>query len=197
MAFKNIQNKTSFQQSTKKKYTDEYFIGQVSFQTGKELFSESVLENSLSSERKKQKLIAALEFLDKAIEKGYEEAEAFSFRGMCLRYLNFDTDDLDDFNKCIELNSTNASYYYDRAMTKQYTYDFEGSIEDFKKAIELSKLENDDTRYWNEYSKQTGYDSGTQKYDHDLQFVLRDKEITSERLRQDVYDIRLLSRRNK
>lgn len=82
-------------------------------------------------------------------------------------------------------------------MTKQYIYDFDGSLDDFKKAIEFSKLDNEDTRYWNEYAKQSGYGSGTQKYELDLQFLLRDKEIMSDRLRQDLSETKRLARRKE
>ena len=164
-----------------------YFEGQKSYHAGKKLFSESVLDKSLSTQRRKQKKIAALEFLDKAIEIGYDEAVAFSYRGMCLRALNYDIDAIEDFNKCIEKNPLIASYFYDRAMTKRFIYDYQGSLKDFKKAIELSKLDNDDTKYWNNYAKVSGFESATKRYEYDLEFLEDDIARISEDLRQNMY----------
>ena len=160
------------------KYTNEYFKGLEDFKIGKELFRESVQKVPMPPERRKQKITAALEFFDKAIEKGYDKVEVFSFRGMCLRDLNFDLDAIEDFNRCIDKEPGRASFYYDRAITKQYIYDYDGSLSDFNKAIELSKLDNEDTEYWNDYAIKTGYNSGTQKYEQDLNFMMDDKERT-------------------
>ncbi len=194
---KIFQTQTSSQPKASNKYTIDYFEGKDAFKIARKLFSESVLSKSFSAERRKQKIIASLEFLDMAIEKGYDEEDVFSLRGMCLRDLNFDMDALDDFDKCIEKNPTKASFYYDRAITKQYIHDSEGSLVDFEKAIELSKIDNPDTRYWDDYARQTGYSSGTEKYKHDLQLLLHDMEIMSETFRQDMFEKQKLIRRKK
>jgi len=173
--------KPQLQQIKKMKYPDEYFKGEELYKIGRELSTESLSEKLFSPERRKQKIIAALEFFDKAIEKGYDEPEVYSFRGICLRDLNFDIDALDDFNQCIDKNPDKANFYYSRAMTKEAINDFAGSLIDFKKAIELSMLDNEDTRYWNNYAKQTGYESATRKYELDLQWLMQMQELYKNR----------------
>ena len=159
---------------TNKDSTD-YFEGLEAYKIGRKLFRDSV-DYSFPKERRKQKTIAALEFFDTAIEKGYDEADVFSFRGNCLRDINYYLDALDDFNASIDKDPERASFYYERAMTKQFIYDFEGSLLDYKEAIRLSKLDNANTKYWNEYAKQTGYNSASQKYEQDLSFMMYNKE---------------------
>ena len=155
------------------KSTKEYFEGYDTFKVGQQLTKDAVLDKSLSAERRRQKTIAALEFLDQAIQKGYDEAEAFALRVSVLRDLDYDIDALNDYNICIDKNPNKASYYYARALTKQFIYDYSGSLADFKEAIRLSKLDNDDTRYWNDYALQTGFNSATEKYKMDMQFLLQ------------------------
>lgn len=162
--------------SEKTNYPSIYFEGKKAFQIGKELFLETTRNNSLSTERRKQKITACLEFLDKAIENGYDEVEAFSLRGTCLRDLNYDLDAIEDFDKCIELEPERADFYYNRALAKQYIYDLEGGLEDYKKAIEFSKLENGNTRFWNNYAKETGFESATHRYEYSLLFLQEDLE---------------------
>src|ERR1700733_11939114 len=84
------------------KYTTAYFEGLEDFKIGKQLYKEFALSHSLHKERRQQKTIAALEFFDKAIEKGYDDAEAFLLRAMCLRNLDYDIEAVEDLNKCIE-----------------------------------------------------------------------------------------------
>ncbi len=172
---KIFQSKTSNLTTSYGGKVSTYIEGLESYKIGRKLFNESVLE-SLGKERREQKTISALEFFDKAIELGYDEVEVFSFRGLCLRDLNYDFDALIDFDTAIQKEPERASLYYDRAITKQYIYDFEGSLIDFEKAIRLSKVDNSDTRYWNQYAQETGYESCTQKYEMDLQMLLYDKE---------------------
>lgn len=150
-----------------------YSRGLELFKLGRELFKESI-DEKIHVEIRKQKLISSLEFFDKAIDQGYVESEVYSFRGICLRDLNYDLDALDDFDTAISKDPERASYYYDRALTKQYIYDLQGSLVDFEEAIRLSKIDNSETRYWNKYAKETGYDSCTQKYEHDLQLLMWD-----------------------
>ncbi len=166
-------------------YTNEFFLGQDSFKIGKKLSKDVVLDKSLSSERKQQKTIAALEFFDQAIEKGYNEAEVFASRGSILHDLNFHIDALNDYNICITKNAQKASYYYARAMIKSYMFDYKGSSADFQEAIRLSKFDNEDTRYWNSYAKETGYNSVTEKYELDLKYLDMAFEIYKERLKTD------------
>ncbi len=155
------------------KYTRGYFEGYDIFKIGLQLSKDAVLDKSLSAERRQQKTIAALEFFDQAIQKGYDEAEVFALRASVLRDLNYDIDALNDYNICIDKNPNKASYYYDRALVKQFIYDYLGSLADFKEAIRLSKFDNDDTRYWNDYATRTGYKSATEKYETDMQFLLQ------------------------
>jgi tetratricopeptide (TPR) repeat protein len=180
-------NNSSINQIKQNINSQNYFEGQKSFLIGKKLYSEALLDKLLSTERRKQKTIAALEFLDKAIEIGYDDVNVFSNRGMCLRDLHYDVDAIEDFNKCIDKDPFKASYYYDRAMTKRFIYDYQGSLKDFEKAIELSILNNDDTRYWNNYAKKTGWESVTKRYEFDLENLEYDISRTNEDLRQDMY----------
>jgi tetratricopeptide (TPR) repeat protein len=173
---KIFKSKATTKPVVQNKYTSGYFEGKEDFKMGKKLFSESVAQIRMPPERRKQKTISALEFFDKAIEKGYEEAEVFHFRGICLRDLNYDIDAIEDFDKSIEKEPDNANYWYGRAITKHYAYDYEGSLIDFTEAIRLSKFDNANTRFWNEYARQTEYISGTQKYEQDLGWMLYDKE---------------------
>ena len=168
--------KKSNKDQEKSKYTSKYFKGQESFQIGKKLFSETVRNGSLTKERRMQKIIASLEFFDKAIENGYDKSEVFSFRGICLRDLNYDLDAIEDFDKCIELEPERADFYYDRALTKQYIYDLDGGQTDFKKAIELSKLDNENTRFWNANAKESGFASATHRYEFDLYYLQQNLE---------------------
>ena len=121
---KIFKKKISVQSTKLYKNTNDYIEGEESFKIGWKLFKDYIIDESLSPERRKQKNIAALEFFDCAIEYGYDKAEVFSFRGICLRNLNYDLDALEDFNKCIDKDPERASFYYNRAMTKQYIYDY-------------------------------------------------------------------------
>lgn len=188
---------TSTNQQGKIQKSEAYLEGMNHFEVGRKLFSEAVLDKSFDNERRKQKKIAALEFLDRSIEVGYNDAEVFCIRGMCLRDLNFDVDAIEDFDRCIEINPSKASYYYDRALTKELICDYEGSLIDFEKAIELSKLENHDTLFWNNYAKESGFNSATQKYEYDLEFLKMTIKNSSEDLRFELHKRAINEKRRK
>jgi len=160
----------------------EYSEGQSAFRIGQMLSREAALDKSLSAERRNQKTNSALEFFDQAIEKGYDEAQVFASRASILSDLNYNIDALNYYNVAIAKNPEKASYFYDRALTKQSIFDYEGSLADFEEAIRLSKLDNEDTRYWNEYAKQTGFKSATQGYELDMQFLLQESEGLGKRI---------------
>lgn len=138
----------------------------------------------MSVGRRKQKEIAALEFFDQAIEKGYQEAEVYSFRGSCLNNLGYELDALEDYNKAIAKDSERANPYFRRALIKESIYDYEGSMADLKEAIRLSKLDTEDNDFWNDYSKRTGYDSAIKKYEIDLERVQQSFDRYTERIKK-------------
>ncbi len=161
--FKKILNiKSTKKQDLEDDSTRENFVGLESFETGKNLY-------------RKEQYELALNYFDKAIENGYKYSDIFSFRGHCSNYLGLYYDALEDFNKAINLNPQKgiASNYCMRSFIKDSIYDFEGSIADIKEAIRLSKLNNDDNRWWNNYAKENGYKSATEKYEKDLIYLNR------------------------
>lgn len=173
---KKIFKSDSLRSDMRGKYTSGFHEGIEYFNIGKELYNESLLTTPMHKERREQKIIAALELFDKAIEKGYQEYESYLLRAMCLRTLNYDIEAVEDLNKSIEKEPEKANLYYGRAITKQYMHDYEGSLSDFEEAIRLAKLNNDNTRYWNEYAKVGGYDSVIEKYELDLYWLMQDIE---------------------
>jgi tetratricopeptide (TPR) repeat protein len=164
------------------KYSKEYFEGLDAFKVGKELYNASSQDRSLSVDRRRQKQIAALEFFDQAIERGYEWADIYLSRGSCLNSLGYELDALEDYNKAIEKDSEKAHPYFIRALIKESIYDYEGSIADIKDAIRLSKHKTEDNKYWNDYSRKTGYGSATEKYEIDLEWVRQSFDRYTERI---------------
>jgi tetratricopeptide (TPR) repeat protein len=180
--FSNIFRNKSRKPSQKNTYTNKYNKGKRSFEIGKKLFSHATMDSENSQEKGKVIINEALSFFDKSISYGYNEDDVYFYRGMCLRDLDFEFDAIEDFNICISKNPDCANYYYVRAMSKQHSYDYIGSISDFQEAISLSKLNNEETKYWNDYAKRTGFNSATQKYEIDLKWLLTEVEIYNERI---------------
>ena len=126
--FSKILSKNTTEQLKKdNKYTNEYFEGYDFFMIGKKLSNDSILIPVLSNERRQQKKIAALEFFDQAIEKGYDESDVYEFRGMCLDNLFYHFDAIEDFNKAINKIPPKAILFNMRGMAKSFVYDYEGS----------------------------------------------------------------------
>jgi tetratricopeptide (TPR) repeat protein len=154
----------------------ESFDGIGAFQAGKKIWNDTALPvpkgqnlGPFGSPKyiEKQKK-EALKLFDKAIEKGYDNAEVFSLRGSCLNDLGFYFDAIEDYNKAIERNPKRgiASNYHMRSLIKDTVFDYEGSLTDIEEAIRLSKLDNDDNEFWNDYAKKTlGYNTATQFYE--------------------------------
>ncbi|MEI6821391.1 MAG: hypothetical protein WCL51_05620 [Bacteroidota bacterium] len=145
----------------------EFFDGLHAFNEGKKLWYDLATNKENSKEEKEDKRQEAIMLFDKAIEKGVDKSEAFSLRGDLLMELNYYFDALEDYNLAIQKKHEKniAGNYYMRSIIKGNLYDFDGSLEDLKEAIRLSKLDNDDTKYWNNYAKTTGYESTAQFYE--------------------------------
>jgi tetratricopeptide (TPR) repeat protein len=106
------------------------------FLLGRKLYDDSVLNTTLSSTRKTQKKMAALEFFDQAIE---------------------------NFSKAIEQRPDVAQYYSVRAWIKAKLYDHEGGLLDACEAIRVCAIENEDNDYWDSFAKRTGYGRNKRK----------------------------------
>jgi tetratricopeptide (TPR) repeat protein len=167
------------------KYANRTSEDHNAFDVAKQLYKDTILDKALSRERRNQKITAALEFFDQAIEKGHDTALSFSFRGNCLSELGYNIDALEDYDKSIAKDPQKANPYYMRALIKKSIYDYEGSLADFKEAIRLSKLDNEDNEYWNSYAKNTGYNSATEKYEMDLNLLSQDLIIYKERVKEE------------
>ena len=115
----------------------------------------------------------AIQYFDKAIEKGYIESDVFTFRAMCLDRLGYYFDAIDDYNKSINLDPQKANIYAARAIIKCSISDYEGSESDIHIAIQLSKWENENNKYWNKWWQKVGYSSATQYYEEHLTFLNR------------------------
>jgi tetratricopeptide (TPR) repeat protein len=167
-----------FKSKSLKQIDHDFFDGFNAFKIGKNIWNESVLAH-YSSEYREEKIKEALKFFDKAIENGYAESEVFSLRGSCLNDLGFYFDALEDYNKAIHKNPQKgiADNYFMRSQIKGSIFDFEGSLADIKEAIHLSKLDNDDTKYWNNYAKTTGFKSAADFYDWPLKNAERKIEL--------------------
>jgi hypothetical protein len=133
-----------------------------SFKVGKEIWLATVKVKS-SRESELTKIMEAVKYFDRAIEKGFDDSEVFSLRGSCLNDLGFYFDALEDYDSAIERNPQKgiAQNYFERSIIKDSLMDFEGSQADLKEAIRLSKLDNDDNAFWNEYARSTGFASAT------------------------------------
>ncbi|NLT52778.1 MAG: hypothetical protein GXX85_17885 [Ignavibacteria bacterium] len=127
----------------------------------------------------------ALKYFDKAIKLGYDEADIFSFRGQCLNSLGFYFEALDDYNIAISKDTPKANLFYMRSFIRNSLCDYEGSVSDIKEAIRLSKFDNEENRYWNNYAKETGFESATAKYEMDFVWLnnnLKDEKIFGQKL---------------
>jgi tetratricopeptide (TPR) repeat protein len=180
-----IKKKAASQLKVDSKYTKAYFEGLEAFKIGKKLYNDSILVKPMSGDRRRQKEIAALEFFDQAIEKGYDDADVYSCRGSVLNDLGYLFDALEDYNKAIENDPQKANPYFMRALIRQNVYDYEGGILDLEEAVRLSKFETADNDYWNDYSEKTGFGSATLKYETDLEWAKRSFEIYTDRVAMD------------
>lgn len=149
----------------------KWSVGYSAFEKGKTLYFNKQYNDSLP-------------YFDKSIENGYDEAEAFEFRANCLSELEYYYDALDDYNISIQKNSENCDIYYMRSWTKQAIGDIEGQVEDIKEAIRISKLDIPNSNYWNQYAKETGYNSGADRYEMDL--IMAEGRLESEILNKKI-----------
>jgi hypothetical protein len=132
-----------------------WLIGFRTFNTGKELYFDN-------------KPIEALLFFDKAIQNSFDTAEAFEYRANCLYKLEYFFDAIDDYNISIQKDSEKQIVFYMRSLAKASIEDFIGQLDDINEAIRLSKLDNEDSRYWDKFAKETGFESAASKYKYDL-----------------------------
>ena len=122
----------------------------------------------------------ALKLFDKAIEKGYNNAEVFTLRGSCLNDLGYYFEAINDYDKAIERSPKQgiASNYHMRSLIKDTVLDFQGSLTDIEKAIQLSKLDNDDNEFWNNHAKRTlGFDTATGFYELQRDTIIQKLEL--------------------
>ncbi len=109
----------------------------------------------------------ALNYFDKAIDKGYDKDKIFEFRGICLQSLGYECDAIEDFNKAILSSPEDCNLYYTRAICKGAIYDYEGEVTDIEKAMELAKIDTNINRKYNQDAINIGYTNGID----DLYFV--------------------------
>jgi tetratricopeptide (TPR) repeat protein len=159
-------------------FYDAYDAFTVGEKLWKESFTFSGQGNDWAARVNKEKQIEALHFLDKAIEKGIDESEAFSIRGCILEGLGFYFEALEDYNNAIVRNPKKgiASNFFMRCNIKQSIYDLEGSLLDIKEAIRLSKYKNNDNIYWDDHYKKIGYKTATEYYEEQLLQIERNIE---------------------
>ncbi|MFS8083100.1 MAG: tetratricopeptide repeat protein [Ginsengibacter sp.] len=124
----------------------------------------------MSSRLRKSKIIKALDLFNKAINEGFEDSEVFSYRGDSFEELGFHFKALEDYTIAIYKKPKKAisSNFFRRAMIKELILDFDGSFDDYSEAIRLSKLDNDDTAFWNKHMNTIGYASATDFYEDRL-----------------------------
>lgn len=118
----------------------------------------------------------ALECFDRAIESGFEDADIYDLRAVCLQALGFHLDAIDDFDKAISLAPEEAPLYYMRSFSRSAIGDYTGCVSDLQEAIRLSEIDNATNRFWNNYAKETGWPSGTARYEMDLMFAQQSME---------------------
>jgi len=102
----------------------------------------------------------AVIWFDKAIERGFENAEVFGLRGTCLQALDFNLDALEDFNRAISLDPADCNLYYLRSLSRGCTGDTDGALSDLREAIHLSKADTELNRTYSVAAKQTGFRRG-------------------------------------
>jgi tetratricopeptide (TPR) repeat protein len=144
----------------------DYFDGYDAFNLGKIIIDEIRLEG-FSSEVRRSKIDDALEQFNKAIKHGYDDSEVYSYRGSAFEELGLNFKALEDYTIAIykKPKKAIAANFFNRAVIKQLILDFDGSFDDFCEAIRLSKLENDDTAFWNRQMNSIGYASAADFYE--------------------------------
>lgn len=110
----------------------------------------------------------ALKFFDSSIENHYLQYQVFYHRAECLSSLGYYLESIEDYNKAVEINSFIANIFYGRHFAKTAVGDLVGALNDLQEAIRVSKINNDNSMYWNSYAKDTGYTSTTERYEYDL-----------------------------
>jgi tetratricopeptide (TPR) repeat protein len=151
----------------------------------------------VSQEDKETKINEALKLFDIAIEKGYDEANVYITRGMCLYDLKFYFDALEDYNRGIDRKPNNgiANNYYYRSMIKYFILDFDGSLADIKEAIYLSKLDNEDNKWWNNHAKTLGFNTQTELYELDKETAERKLDREKRAPRDKETELKTIKRR--
>ena len=107
----------------------------------------------------------ALPFLDKAISSGFEGADVYAYRGLCLQSLRFDFEAIDDFDKAIALEPGDSNLYFIRAHSKGASGDLKGQFADFLGAIQVSKIDNAANRSHNSHALESGHKGIEQIYE--------------------------------
>lgn len=151
------------------------FSGKDYFEKGFKYYKESAFIEGEGWQQKKKKLDQlAIECFDNALKKGYETSKLFALRADCLDYLGYHFNAIEDYNKALSMNPTEgvANGYWRRAMIKHTIFDFEGSRNDIITAITLSQNDNEDNRYWNEHAKSIGFNTSTELYKWDLEWIV-------------------------
>ncbi len=120
----------------------------------------------------------ALECFNTAIELGVRTYYPYSMRASCLCSLGRYLESIVNYDTAISLSPNLAQEYHGRSIAKSFIKDHEGCISDLKEAIRLSKEDNENNRWWNNYSKNTrGVNTATEIYEEELAEKIRRIEI--------------------
>ncbi len=98
----------------------------------------------------------AVACFDIAINLGFEDADIYGKRGLCLSSLGFDLDAIDDFDKAIAFDPENTHLYSMRSASKSNVGDLHGCVTDLQEAIRVAEIDNLGNRAIRELAKSRG-----------------------------------------
>src|SRR5205085_2205217 len=113
----------------------------------------------------------AIDWYDRAIRNGFEHAELFEERAMCLQSAGYDLDAIEACERAIAAQPYDGNLYFMRSLSLQAIHRYKEAQSDLLEAIRLSKEPNARNNAYHEYSKETGYATVTAFYEARMMFI--------------------------